>query len=136
LDAKVAGEAKQNIKLNALKGRPGEYSALIVPQHAGRWELRVRNPDENKFSFRVELPPRHELEEAGLAEKALRDAAQLSGGRFYREEDLYELTSNLELRTTEFRHRQQFSLLLMPFFLLILVLLTAVWLVRKFSDLS
>jgi hypothetical protein len=46
------------------------------------------------------------------------------------------LPDSLEVRTTEFRHRQQFSLLLMPFFLLILILLTAVWLVRKFSDLS
>jgi hypothetical protein len=136
MDAKVGDDAKRMIKLNALKGRPGEYSALVVPQYAGRWELRVRNPDENKFSFRVELPPKHELEESGLAEKALRDAAQLSGGRFYREEDLYQLADSLEMRTTEFRHRQQFSLLLTPFFLLLLMLLTAVWLVRKFSDLS
>jgi hypothetical protein len=135
LDAK-GGDAKQPIKLHALRGRPGEYTALLPHDRPGRFELLVRNPEENRFSYRVDLPPKHELEESGLAEKALRDAAEISGGKFYREEDLHQLPGSIEMKATEYRQRQQFSLLLTPFFLLILLLLTGVWLVRKFSDLS
>ena len=71
LDAKPGEERKKPITLYPLQGRPGEYTALVAHDKAGRFELRVKNPDVNTFSFRVDLPAKHELEESGLAEKAL-----------------------------------------------------------------
>jgi hypothetical protein len=127
---------KLPVTLNLISGGRGEYTALISHQRAGRFELRVKNPDAHTFSFRVDLPPKHELEESGLAEKALRDAANSSGGRFYREEDLHELAGSIELRTKEFRHRQEMLLWNPLAILLFLALITAEWLVRKSSDLS
>jgi hypothetical protein len=136
VEAKPGEDRKMPVTLNRLSGDRGEYSALIPHQRAGRFELRVKNPDVNTFSFRVDLPAKHELEESGLAEKALRDAAALSGGRFYREENLHELTGSIELRKKEFTRRQEVLLWNPLAILLFLGLITTEWLVRKFSDLS
>jgi hypothetical protein len=136
LDAKTGEERKTPIVLYPLQGRPGEYSTLVPHHRAGRFELRVKNPEANTFSFRVDLPPKHELEESGLAERALRDAAQISGGRFYREEDLHALAGSIEQHTAKFTRRQEI-LLWNPLAIVLFVgLITAEWLLRKFSDLS
>ena len=124
------------VALNLLGGGRGEYSALISHQHAGRFELRVKNPALHTFSFRVDLPPKHELEESGLADKALRDAAQHSGGRFYREEDLHQLAGSIELRKQKFTRRQEVLLWNPLAIVLFLGLITMEWLVRKYADLS
>ena len=42
---------------------------------------------------------RHELEVTGLAEDELREAARLTGGRFYREEDLPQLAESITPRS-------------------------------------
>jgi hypothetical protein len=124
------------VTLQAIAGRPGEYRALLAHDRPGRYELKVANPDVSTFAFRVELPPRHELEESGLAEQALRDLAESSGGKFYREEDLHRLPSDVPTRTVSFTRRQEI-LLWNPLALLVFVgLITAEWLVRKFSNLS
>lgn len=124
------------VTLNLQAGGRGEYTALIPHQRAGRFELRVKNPEVNTFSFRVDLPPKHELEQSGLAERALREAAQLSGGRFYREEDLGSLASSIEGQSKPFTRRQEVLLWSPLAILFFLGLITLEWLVRKFSDLS
>ena len=58
---KAQEDSRTPVKLNAMKGRPGEYSVLVPHDRAGRYELQVRNPDVNTYSFNVELPPKHEL---------------------------------------------------------------------------
>jgi hypothetical protein len=138
LDAKPGEERKTPVVLNAIdiKGRPGEYALLVTNNRPGRWALHVKNEGDNTFGFRVDLPPRHELEEAGLAEKALREAAELSGGRFYREEDLRHLVESLREETVKTPHHQE-VVLWNPLAILFFVgLITLEWLVRKFSDLS
>lgn len=136
LDARPGQEKLRKVTLQAIPGRPGEYRALLTHDRPGRFELRVNNPEPSTFAFQVELPPRHELEESGMAEKALRDMAQLSGGQFYREEDLHRLPDNIELRKAQFTRRQE-VLLWGPLTLILFVgLITAEWLVRKFSNLS
>jgi hypothetical protein len=136
LDAKAGEERKTPVVLNAIAGRPGEYAVVLPNNRPGRYALSVKNPEQNTFGFRVDLPPRHELEEAGLAEKALREAAEISGGRFYREEDLRYLVPSLREETAETRHHQE-VVLWNPLAILFFVgLITLEWLVRKFSDLS
>ena len=136
MDAKPGETRKVTVKLNALADKPGEYSALIPHQRPGMVELRVRNPDVNTFSYNVELPAKHELEETGLNEKALRDLAKSPGVHFYREEDLHQLAGNIKERKKEFTRRQEVLLWNPLAILVFLGLITAEWLVRKFSDLS
>jgi hypothetical protein len=88
------------------------------------------------LDYRVALPPRHELQVRGLAEEALREAATLSAGGFYREENLYQLPDRVETRLTSFVQRQQ----ILPWNLLALLafvsLVSGEWILRKVSNLS
>jgi len=136
VDAKPGEERIQKVTLEAIPGREGEYRVQVVHNRPGRFELKIPNPEINTFAYRVELPPRHELEESGLAEKALRDLAEASGGRFYREEDLSKLSSAIETRQVRFTRRQEILLWNPLAFLIFLALITAEWVVRKFSNLS
>jgi hypothetical protein len=136
VDAKPGQEKIRKVMLQAIPGRPGEYRALLSHDRPGRFELRVNNPQPAAFPFRVDNPPGHELEEANMAEPALRAAALLSGGKFYREEDLHRLASDIQPQKTEFTRRQEIVLWNPLTLLLFVGLVTAEWLVRKFSNLS
>lgn len=136
LDAKPGQERTRKLTLHAIPGRDGEYREWLAHDQPGRWEIKVNNPDTNSFQFRVELPARHELEESGLAEKALRDMAQISEGKFYREEDLHRLVAEVQPQKTSFTRRQEVVLWNPLVMVLFLFLITSEWLLRKFSNLS
>jgi hypothetical protein len=139
LDAADESKRLQKIELKAVGQQPGQYRAPLANDVAGRFEVRIAAVDgleAGSLQYRVERPPGHELEPAAMAEESLREAAQLSGGRFYREEDLHELANAIQPRTTTFVQRQE-VLLWNPLALLAFVgLITAEWVVRKFSHLS
>jgi hypothetical protein len=138
LDAKDGPARTREIALQVVDPvrRPGEYRVLLPNDAAGRFELKLDRPEPVSFEYRVVLPPRHELQPAALAEESLLLAAQLSGGRYYREEDLHHLVASIVPRTAAFTQRQE-VLLWHPLTMLLFVgLLTAEWILRKFSHLS
>jgi hypothetical protein len=136
LDAKPGEPKVQTVQLERIEGRDGEYRCLLPHNRPGRYEVKVETPEPATFSFRVNIPPEHELEESGLAEEALREAARVSGGDFYREEDLYRLPGAIRPRTEEYtRHEERPPWNWLTFAALVL-LLTTEWVVRKFSNLS
>jgi hypothetical protein len=87
LDAKD-GVSVQPMVLEARPGQTGEYQAKVTHEQPGRYAVRIAQPDAAELEYRVSLPPKHELEVAGMAETELRNLARLSGGSFSREEDL------------------------------------------------
>ena len=93
IDAKPGQERSRNIILEQVPGQLGEYRALLAHDAPGRFELKLSGSEPAVLPYRVNLPPRHELEETGMAEEALREAARVSGGGFYQEEDLYRLAA-------------------------------------------
>lgn len=131
-----AGAGTKEIDLEPIPGQPGEFRALLPNDSAGRFQLKIENPETATLEYRVDLPPRHEMEVAGLAEDALREAAGLSGGKFYREEDLHRMVKEIPERKTPFLHRQEVLLWTPLALMAFVVLMTAEWLVRKFSNLS
>jgi hypothetical protein len=139
LDGKDGAPRTWPVELRWISGQPGEYRASLPNDVPGRFELRVEKGlslEPTSLTYRVEVPPHHELEESGMAEEALRSAAQVGGGRFYREEDLPQLVAAVEPRQVEFVQRQEI-LLWNPLTMVIFVsLLTAEWVLRKFSNLS
>jgi hypothetical protein len=130
------GEKSKEIDLEPIPGQPGEFRALLPNDSPGRFQLKIENPEPATLEYRVDLPPRHEMEVAGLAEEALRQAASLSGGKFYREEDLHRLLKEIPEKKTPFLHRQEVLLWTPLALILFVTLLTAEWLVRKFTNLS
>jgi hypothetical protein len=139
LDAPRTGERTRPVLLQRIPGQPGEYRGGLPNDVPGRFELRIAEGEGVEASvlpYRVELPPRHELERAGLDEEPLRSAARISGGAFYREEDLARLPEQVESRTLPFTQRQEILLWNALALWLFVLLITAEWVLRKFSNLS
>jgi hypothetical protein len=136
LDARPGTERAGALALEAIPGQPGDYRALLANDAVGRFKVRIDSPEAATLEYRVSLPPQHELEVAGLAEEELRRAARLSGGRFYREEDLHQLAGDVTPRLAGFTQRQEILLWNPLALLLFLGLVTVEWVVRKFSNLS
>ena len=139
LDAKDDSTSRREVVLQRIVGQPGEYRAALPHDQPGRHELRILPGDGLEVAtmpFRVELPPRHELLERGLAEDALRSLAVTAGGRFYREEDLITLPDQVEPRKQPFTLRSEVLLWGPLPFVLFVLLITAEWILRKFSNLS
>jgi hypothetical protein len=133
-DAPPGDSAAREVFLDAVSGRPGEYRGMLSNDAAGPWELRLEAPAAS-LAYEVSPPPQYELEPGGMAEKALREAARLSGGRFYREEDLCGLPDHVEPRLAEFTFRAE-RLLWNPLAMILFVgLVTAEWVLRKLSNL-
>ena len=138
-DAGDGPKREQPIEFKRIKSMPGEYRATLPNDTPGRFELRVDESEglePSSLSYRVERPPGHETEIAGMAEEALRLAAQTSGGRFYREEDLHHLAADFEARLLPFVQRQEILLWGPLSLALFVALITAEWVLRKFSNLS
>ena len=138
-DAPEGQKREQPVELKRIKSMPGEYRAALPNDMPGRFELRVDEAEglePSSLSYRVEQPPGHETEIASMAEEALRSAAQTSGGRFYREEDLHHLAADIPPRTLPFVQRQEILLWSPLTMLLFVALITAEWILRKFSNLS
>jgi uncharacterized membrane protein len=132
------GTARSSVPLifDRVPGQPGEYRALLPHDAAGRFQVRIEAPQPATLEYRVAFPPLHEREAAGMAETALKQAAHLSQGRFYREEDLHLLPARISQQSATFLQRQD----VLPWnplvLLLVVALLTAEWLVRKWSNLA
>jgi hypothetical protein len=129
----------RDVTLQRVPGLPGEYRAALPNDMPGRHELRVAASDGLEAAtlpFRVELPPRHELLELGMAEEALRGLASAAGGAFYREEDLSSLPDRVEAKGQAITQRSEVLLWGWLPFCLFVLLITAEWVVRKFSNLS
>jgi hypothetical protein len=138
-DARDGQKREQSMEFKRIKSMPGEYRATLPNDTPGRFELRVDESEgleSSSLSYRVERPPGHETEIAGMAEEALRSAAQISGGRFYREEDLHHLAADAEARALPFVQRQEILLWGSLSLALFVALITAEWVLRKFSNLS
>ncbi|MGL4550876.1 MAG: hypothetical protein ACRC33_06785 [Gemmataceae bacterium] len=130
---------QRDVTLQRVPGLGGEYRAALPNDAPGRHELRVPAGDGLEAAtlpLRVELPPRHELLELGMAEEALRGLASAAGGAFYREEELNTLPDRVEAKGQPFTQRAEVLLWGWLPFALFVGLITAEWVVRKFSNLS
>jgi hypothetical protein len=136
LDAKPGHERSRSVMLEAVPGQPGEYRALLAHDAPGKYELKLNSSEPATLPYRVSLPPRHEQESIGMAEDVLREAARISGGKFYREEDLHRLSTEIETRKTVFTQRQEVLLWGRLAMILFVCVITAEWLVRKMTNLS
>jgi hypothetical protein len=86
--------------------------------------------------YRVELPPRHELEDVGMAANELRGMVATAGGSFYREEDLHRLGESVKTEQARYSFRREIILWNWYGWLVFVLLITAEWVARKFTNLS
>lgn len=138
LDAAPGEEKFRTVTFEAVPNQPGEYVATVPNDRVGRYNLKVESGNEPALlDFRVTLPPEHELAPGAMNETALRQLAEASGGKFYREEDLHKLAAEVQAQPVEYSQRREVLLWDKWYVLLLLVgLFTVEWLVRKFSNMS
>ncbi len=125
------------LRLRKLPGQDGDYVAPVPFNQVGRFALKVdTGSDPATLEYRVTLPPDHELAPGGMAEEELRRLAEATGGKFYREEDLYTLPASVKPKTTPVTHKDEVLLWNRWALLWVIGLLSAEWFLRKFNSLS
>lgn len=138
LDAPAGARRTQRVVFRAIPGRPGEYRLFRTHARPGRFRVHVSLPKhqiDSDFRYVVKLPPRHEMEQSGLAEAELRELAQGAGGRFYREENLASLAESIEpkvITTVDMREGNWLPLA----FGIFVTLISIEWLGRKLANLT
>ncbi len=125
------------VTLRRLPGVAGDYTAAVPFNRTGKFTLTVDNGgNPGSVEYRVTLPPDHELSAGGMMEDELRSLAEQSGGKFYREEDLNRMPSQIERKTVPVTVRDETVLWNVWSLLWVVGLLSLEWFLRKFSSLS
>jgi hypothetical protein len=138
IDARANEQKVQDITLEAVPNQAGEYIATLPNEKLGKYQLRIVDglAEPAVLDFRVTLPPDHELAPGGMNEDALRELGSATNGAIYREEDLCKLPGNLIPSATTLYRRQELLLWNYWMLLAVVAMLSAEWLLRKYSNMS
>lgn len=134
--AAAASEGQREVVLRPLPDQPGMYRGEFVSSAPGNFRLHVETDASTATDFSVSNQTL-ELTQTALNEPLLREMAAQSGGGFFREEDLHGLPAKIEklaqVKRTTFEVEFAFTPL---YFMLLLGLVTAEWIVRKLCQLK
>jgi hypothetical protein len=127
---------QQDVTLRAVPEQPGMYRGDFVAVSAGLHQFSVKSDPQTVIQFAV-TEPQYELGETAMNEPLLKQMAEISGGGFYREEDLYQLPDTLRGKSERIESTVDAELWSSPFFFaLILGVSSTEWLLRKKSQLK
>jgi hypothetical protein len=134
-DGKGATESRE-VQLRAVADQPGVFRGDFIAGHAGNYKVNVDNDTASVLNLTV-AEPRFELGETAMQEASLRALAEGSGGAFFREEDLHKLAKTVAGKTENVTTSVDAELWSSPlYFLLILGVAAAEWILRKRSQLK
>lgn len=129
-------------------GRQTEVILRAAPDHAGlyRGEFIAPLPGQYQFFMGQDLStpldftvtePKFEFGETAMNEAMLRDLATTTRGAFFREEDLFKLPDTIAAKTERVKSPLEVELWSSPlYFILMLLVLTGEWVLRKMSHLK
>jgi hypothetical protein len=127
---------QQQVILRPVPEQPGLYRTEFIAGAPGNYEFHVEQDPATTLDFAV-TEPKFELGETAMNEPVLREITTITGGAFFREEDLHKLPDTISQRTEKVRSPLEVELWSSPFyFLLLLAVVTAEWVLRKFSYLK
>ena len=127
----VVRGTKQDVALRTVPGEPGMFRGDFVALAAGMHEFSVDSDPATKLQFDV-TEPRFELGETAMNEPLLRQMADLSGGVFFREENLFQLPDSISAKSEKVRSTVDAELWSSPIFFLLLAAVASVeWALRK-----
>lgn len=130
------GSEKQDLQLRAVPGQPGMYHGDFVAITPGLYQFSVNRDPKTVVEFFL-TEPRFELGETAMNEAQLKQMAATSDGAFFREENLSKLAEAINQKAEHVRSTVDAELWSSPFyFLLILAVATAEWLLRKRNELK
>ena len=128
--------ARPDVTLRPVPEQAGLYRAEFIAPAAGNYQFWVE-PDVNTLlDFSVE-EPRFEFGETAMNEPLLKELAASTCGQYFREEDLHKLPDTISARTERVRSPLEVELWASPlYFLLMLLVVTSEWVLRKLSHLK
>ena len=128
--------AQQQVVLRPVPEQPGLYRTEFIAGAPGNYEFYVEQDPGTRLDFAI-TEPKFELGETAMNEPLLREISTITGGEFFREENLHKLPETISQRTEKVRSPLEVELWSSPFyFLLLLSVVTAEWVLRKFSYLK
>ena len=130
------GHSPTEVPLKAVKGKPGLFFGEFVAPTAGQYQFHLQEAPDQKRDFTV-AESSLEMAETAMNAKLMRDVAALTHGRFFREEDLHQLVKTIAAKPATVESRLELELWATPlYFLLILLVVTIEWVLRKWSYLK
>ena len=127
---------QDRMMLKVVAGKPGLYLGEFIAPAAGQYQFHVESSPETKHDFTV-TEASLEMAETAMNANLMENLATLTKGRFFREEDLHELPGAIKAERVGVQSRMEVELWSTPlYFILILLVVTVEWVVRKFSYLK
>jgi hypothetical protein len=132
----VGGSAGSNVMLRKIPDQPGVYRGNFVVPAPGIYTVGLQRDPNIKLALQV-TEPTVEMGETAMNQELLTQMASTSGGSFFREEDLYQLPERLREKSAQIQTTLDVDLWSSPaYFLLILGLGSAEWILRKTAQLK
>ena len=131
-----SGSKRTEVILRAAPDHPGLYRGEFVAPLPGQYQFFVEQDLDTPLDFAV-TEPKFEFGETAMNEAMLRDIALASGGAFFREEDLFKLPDTIAAKTERVKSPLEVELWSSPlYFVLMLLVLSGEWVLRKMSQLK
>ena len=136
--ADTANRTEREVLLRPVPEQRGMYKGEFVAPPAGNYKFYVDKPAEPdvKLDFTVGEPT-VEFGDTAMNEQLLKDIAQTTSGQFFREENIDQLPDAIRLKTERVGWPVELELWSTKlFFLLMLSVVTAEWILRKSAQLK
>ena len=128
--------SQSEVMLKVVEGQPGLFFGEFIAPAAGQYQFHLEPSPETKRDFTV-AEASLEMAETAMNANLMEDLATMTKGRFFREEDLHELAGAIKADRVGVQSRMEVELWATPlYFILILLMVTVEWVVRKFSYLK
>lgn len=124
------------LDLRPVPDQPGLYRGNFIAPAPGQYEFGVEMDRETRTVFYVSSAG-FELGDTAMNEDLLKEMAEISGGEFFREENIHTLPARIARKTDKVRSPMEVELWSSPlYFILILLVVTTEWILRKLSYLK
>lgn len=127
---------RTSVLMRPLPGQPGMYRGEFTAAAPGVYDVFVEQDEKTRLEVPV-MDAKLETGQTAMNETLLRELATISGGAFFREEDLHRLPDAMDLRTERIRSTFDVEVWSSPlYFVVLMMLVTAEWVLRKMNQLK
>jgi hypothetical protein len=124
------------VLLRPMPEQPGMYRGEFVAPAPGQYTFWVASDPRTHLAIEVG-EPRLELAETAMNAELMQLMAAETGGAFFREEDLHRLPDSIHLKAEKVQSTLEVEVWSSPlYFLLMLMVVTSEWVLRKVSQLK
>ncbi|HKX62623.1 MAG TPA: hypothetical protein VJS65_12275, partial [Verrucomicrobiae bacterium] len=133
---KAGPGSRAEFTLRPVPEQPAMYRGEFIAPAAGLYSLSVENDPQTTLDVNVS-EPKFEFGETAMNEPLLKDLAASTGGHYFREENLNQLPDTISSKTERVQSPLEVELWASPlYFILMLMVITAEWVLRKMSHLK